>query len=211
MVTLQEAYKIAKNYQNQVWKDFTQIQLWGVAESENEWIFRFIPFIPKKDTEFDDPSLFMVHGIIGCYPTYYGGDMCPIEVVKETGECYEVWFHALDYERRAEYFSKFSDVDRMQVFSNRISQGQGYSFRSVGVNVYADFIENDGDVVKYRYGDTPDNEDGILLYNKQTAELSISRTATGVLRSHTVHSLMHKMKDDFAKGLFKQKYAREVG
>lgn len=128
MVTIQEAYKIAKKFQNRVWKDCTQIQLWGVAE----------------------------------------------------------------------YFSKFSDVDRMQVFSNRISQGQGYSFRSVGVNIYADFIENDGDVVKYRYGDTPDNEDGILLYNKQTAELSISRTATGVLRSHTVHSLMHKMKDDFA-------------
>lgn len=80
MVTVQEAYKIAKKYQNKVWHDPTQIQLKKVGESEKEWLFCFIPFIPKKDTEFSDPSLYMVHGIIGCSPMYYGGGMCPIEV-----------------------------------------------------------------------------------------------------------------------------------
>lgn len=141
MITVQKAYKIAKQYQNNNWIDNAQIQLRAVGESEKEWIFSFIPFIPKEKNERTNAYWYMVHGILGYEPLYYGVSMLPVEVDKETGNCCMTWFHSLDADKAEEYYSKYTQIEVSTVFAGRKSKGCGYSIREIGKNVHSDLLE----------------------------------------------------------------------
>lgn len=46
-ISLQKAFRIAKKYIRIHWDDSTQIFLTGIKESDQAWVFEFLPFIPK--------------------------------------------------------------------------------------------------------------------------------------------------------------------
>ena len=79
------------------------------------------------------------------------------------------------------------------------------------MNVYADLIEVNTDCAKYKYGPEPDQESGVIVFDRQTGTISFLVKAEGIVRIYAVQSLMRKMKADFDGNIFKEKYAREVG
>lgn len=130
--SLQKAFRMAKKYIRINWDDGTQIFLAGIKESDQAWVFKFFPFIPKnKPGDFSSVHPITIHGIEGCVPIYYGGHMNPVLVDKKTGAINGLYFHYMDYKegKVEQFFESFHDVDVMVAFLDRKSKGLGYSVK----------------------------------------------------------------------------------
>lgn len=128
-LTLEQAYKKAKKFCKNNWKEHTQMHLMELGENVGKWVFIFQPFIPdsKGDITISDTK--------GFIPTYYGRNIYPIVVEKMSGECWECYYDRRSAEHIWNYFSKYDKYDPISVFRNRNSKGNNYQISGLEGNM----------------------------------------------------------------------------